>query len=76
MDEPTSALDAVTAFEVFENIKAFYEDRTIILITHKINIARQMDLIFVMDNGRIVERGTHDELIANQGKYYQLATIK
>jgi ATP-binding cassette subfamily B protein len=76
MDEPTSALDAVTAFEVFENIKAFYEDRTIILITHKINIARQMDLIFVMDNGRIVERGTHDELMANQGKYYQLATIK
>ena len=76
MDEPTSALDALTAFTVFENIKAFYEDRTIILITHKINIARQMDLIFVMDHGQIVEQGTHDELIANGGKYYQLATIK
>lgn len=76
MDEPTSALDAKTAFTVFENVKAFYEDRTIILITHKINIARQMDFIFVMDKGNIVERGTHDELMANEGKYYELATIK
>ncbi|MEN0051516.1 MAG: ATP-binding cassette domain-containing protein [Bacteroidota bacterium] len=76
MDEPTSALDAVTAFDVFENIKAYYEDQTIILITHKINIARQMDVIFVMDDGEIVEQGSHEQLMANEGKYHQLATIK
>ncbi|MEL6943339.1 MAG: ATP-binding cassette domain-containing protein, partial [Bacteroidota bacterium] len=76
MDEPTSALDAVTAFEVFENIKNYYEDRTIILITHKINIARQMDIIFVMDDGKIVEQGNHEQLMENEGKYHQLATIK
>lgn len=76
MDEPTSALDAVTAFDVFENIKNYYENQTIILITHKINIARQMDIIFVMDDGKIVEQGNHEQLMSNKGKYHQLATIK
>lgn len=70
MDEATSALDAATEYEVVKAI----EDRgiTCIVIAHRLSTIRDCNEIIVMDNGKVVERGTHDELIARHGKYEEL----
>jgi ABC-type bacteriocin/lantibiotic exporter with double-glycine peptidase domain len=72
MDEATSALDAKTEYEVVKSIK----DRgiTCIVIAHRLSTIRDCDEIVVMDRGKVVERGTHDELIAHDGLYKQLVT--
>ena len=72
MDEPTSALDNITAMQVIQNLKTYYEDRTVIIVTHKVSIAEKMDYIMLMDAGVIVERGTHEELLALDGAYAAL----
>lgn len=70
MDEATSALDAATEAKVMENIRN--EGITLIIIAHRLSTIRDCDEIIVMDKGKVVERGTHDELMANQNKYYEL----
>ncbi len=72
MDEATSALDAKTEYEVVKSIK----DRgiTCIVIAHRLSTIRDCDEIVVMDRGKVVERGTHDELMARDGLYRQLVT--
>ena len=72
LDEATSALDAKTEYEVVKSIK----DRgiTCIVVAHRLSTIRDCDEIIVMDNGRVVERGTHDELYARSGVYTQLVS--
>jgi ATP-binding cassette subfamily B protein len=71
LDEPTSALDSWAEADWFERFRILAKGRTAIVITHRFTIARRADMIHVMDMGRIVESGTHDDLLAREGLYAQ-----
>jgi ATP-binding cassette subfamily B protein len=71
MDEATSNLDSTTEKAVSETINAF-EDMTTIIIAHRLSTIMRCDRIYVMDQGRIIEHGTHQELLDYRGKYYGL----
>ncbi len=72
LDEATSALDYNTEAQVCHNLIHAFHDRTVLFITHRLATIRGADLIVVMDSGIIAEKGTHDELMALQGRYYHL----
>lgn len=69
LDEPTASLDAISEYEVYKQIRELMKNKTVILITHRFSTARIADRIFVLDQGQIVEHGSHDELIKMEGKY-------
>jgi len=69
LDEPSSALDAKAEFEVFNNLHQLSLGRTAILISHRLSTVKMADRIFFLENGTIVERGSHNELINRRGKY-------
>lgn len=70
-DDATSALDTETEQKVFENVKKYYKGVTMLISAHRISSIEDMDEIIYMDRGRIVERGTHSELIEKKGLYYE-----
>ena len=72
LDEPTSGLDAYAEINVLKNFLARENGWSEIIISHRIAYAAMCDRIFIMENGRIVEQGTHDELYANSGLYKDL----
>jgi ATP-binding cassette, subfamily B, bacterial len=72
LDEATSALDVQTERAVGEALEALAEGRTTIVIAHRLSTVRDADQIAVLDAGRVVERGTHDELLALGGRYADL----
>ena len=74
LDEATSSIDTRTEKLVQEGMDALMTGRTTFVIAHRLSTVRNADCIMVMDQGRIIERGTHDELIEKKGKYYQLYT--
>jgi ABC-type multidrug transport system fused ATPase/permease subunit len=73
LDEPTSALDSESEARVQDALDRFAATRTTIVVAHRLSTVRRADLILVFDQGRIVEQGNHDTLIAKSGLYYDLA---
>lgn len=74
LDEATSSIDTRTEEIVQAGMDALMEGRTVFVIAHRLSTVRNSDVIMVMDHGRIIERGTHDQLIEQKGQYYQLYT--
>ena len=74
LDEATSSIDTRTEEVVQAGMDALMKGRTVFVIAHRLSTVRNSDVIMVLDHGRIIERGSHDELIAKRGEYYQLYT--
>ena len=74
LDEATSTIDTRTEQLVQAGMDALMAGRTTFVIAHRLSTVKNSDCIMVLEQGRIIERGTHDQLIAAQGRYYQLYT--
>lgn len=74
LDEATSSIDARTEAIVQKGMDSLMKGRTVFVIAHRLSTVQNSDVIMVLDKGKIIERGSHDELIAQKGKYYQLYT--
>ncbi|MFQ5650150.1 MAG: ABC transporter ATP-binding protein [bacterium] len=76
LDEATSNLDTESELYIQESLARLLKGRTTLVIAHRLSTIRQADQILVIEDGQIAERGTHDELITRQGRYYQLYTYQ
>ncbi|HEY4988779.1 MAG TPA: ATP-binding cassette domain-containing protein, partial [Opitutaceae bacterium] len=76
LDDPTAAIDSETEHEIFEALDRAIAGRTTFIVAHRLSTLRRADLIIVLENGRIVQRGTHAELISVPGPYLHVANLQ
>ena len=71
LDEPTSAIDALAESRIFKRLFQ-RRDKTLIIVSHRLTTVEKADVIYMMEQGRVVESGTHAELVAKKGRYYRM----
>ncbi len=76
LDEPTAALDAKAEWAVYESLRRLAEGRTVVLITHRLGSVRNADRIYLLHKGELAEQGTHDSLLAEDGRYAELYRLQ
>ena len=74
LDEATSSVDTRTEKHIEKGMDRLMENRTVFVIAHRLSTVRNSNAIMVLDHGEIIERGSHDELLEDKGRYYQLYT--
>ena len=74
LDEATSSVDTRTEKLIEQGLDGLMRGRTVFVIAHRLSTVRNADAILVLENGRVVERGNHDDLLLERGRYYQLYT--
>lgn len=76
LDEPTASLDPRAERELFQRIRTLLSDRTVLLISHRFSSVRSADRIYVLADGRIIEHGTHQQLMGQSGLYAELFALQ
>jgi ATP-binding cassette, subfamily B, bacterial len=76
LDEPTAAMDAEAEMNIFNHFRALTHDRMVVLISHRFSTVRMADKIIVMAGGQIIEQGSHEQLLADQGRYAHLFALQ
>jgi len=72
LDEPTSAIDARAEYEIFNNIFEHYQTKTALIVSHRFSTVRRANRIIVLDKGKILEQGSHQDLLAKKGLYHDM----
>lgn len=72
LDEATNSLDANNERQIVDNLRSFYLGKTVVVVAHRLSTVRNADQIVVLDQGRVTEIGTHEELVQKHGAYYNL----
>ena len=76
LDEPTSSVDAKSEYHIFRNILKKQENKTTIIISHRFSTVRKAEKIIVLDHGKIIEEGTHEELLAENKLYKEMFELQ
>lgn len=76
LDEPTAALDAAAEDQFFNAMRPWFADKAVLLISHRMAAVRHADRIYVLDDGRVIEQGTHEQLIQHDGEYRRLYSLQ
>ena len=76
LDEPSASLDPRAETDLFDLLHSLCRDRIVVFVSHRFATVRSADIVVVLDQGEIVETGTHDELMAGRGLYYDLFTLQ